>query len=77
MRYTGAAIVLGLACSGFLVAVWLAVGALADGRTGPTLLLAASFAIASFVVAAWAVGRIRRTRAMTPEAIISPPDESE
>jgi hypothetical protein len=76
VRYTGPAIVLVLASASFLAAIWLAAGALSNGRTGPTLLLAAALAIASFVVAAWAVGKLRRTRAITPEAIISPPDES-
>lgn len=76
MRCTAPAIVLGFASAAFLVAIWLGIGAVSNGRTTQTLLLAVALVIASFVVAAWAVGRIRRTRAMTPEAIITPPNES-
>jgi hypothetical protein len=53
VRYTGPAIVLGLAAAGFLAAIWLAAGALSIGRTGQALLLALALTIASFVVAAW------------------------
>ena len=72
MRYTIPAVVLGVASGVFVVAMWLAAT-----TNGPTLLVAVALAIASFVVAAWAAGRIRRTRAITPEAIITPPDESD
>jgi hypothetical protein len=77
VRYTAPAIVLGLASAGFIAAVALTAVTLSYSRTGPALLLAVALAIASFTVAAWAVGRIRRTRAITPESIITPPDESE
>ena len=74
MRYTAPAIILGIASAAFVAAIWLAASA---ALNGPALLLAIALAIASFVVAAWAVGRIRRTRSMTPEAFITPPDESD
>ena len=62
--------------SRLLAAIWLAVAQLSDGRKGAALFLAVALAMISFVVAAWAVGRIRRTRAIRPEAIFTPPDES-
>ena len=74
VRYTAPAIVLGVASVAFVAAIWFAAGA---ALNGPALLVAVALAIASFVVAAWAAGRIRRTRAMTPEAIITRPDESD
>lgn len=74
MRYTAPAILLGVASVAFLAAIWLAASA---ALNGPALLLAVAIAIASFGVAAWAVGRIRRIRAITPEAIINPPTEAD
>jgi len=74
VRYTAPAIVLGIASAAFVAAIWFASSA---ALNGPALLLAVALAIASFVAAAWAVGRIRRTRSMTPEAIITPDDDSE
>jgi hypothetical protein len=74
VRYTAPAIILGIASVAFVAAIWLAASA---ALNGPALLLAVAVAIASFVVVAWAVGRIRRTRSMTPEAFIAPPDESD
>ena len=73
VRYTTPAIFLVVASAIFVGAMWLA----ATANGGPMLLSAVALAIASFVAAAWAVGRIRRTRAITPEAIITPPDKSE
>ncbi|HEY9308886.1 MAG TPA: hypothetical protein VIP82_13885 [Microbacterium sp.] len=69
MRYTIPAIVLVVAAAIFVGAMWLA----ATANWDLMLLDAVALAIASFVAAAWAVGRIRRTRAITPEAIITPP----
>lgn len=73
MRHTTAAIVLVVASAIFVGAMWLA----ATANGGPMLLGAVALAIASFVAAAWAVCRIRRTRAITPEAISTPPDMPE
>ena len=73
VRYTTPAIVVLVASATFVAAMWLA----ATANGGPTLLCAVALAIASFVAAAWAVGRLRRTRSITPEAIITPPDEHE
>ncbi|GAA5098275.1 hypothetical protein GCM10025760_33290 [Microbacterium yannicii] len=73
MRYTTPAIVLVVASAIFVGAMWLATTA----NWGPLLLGGVALAIASFVAAAWAVGRIRRTRAITPEAISTPPDMPE
>lgn len=74
MRYTAPAILLGVASVALVAAIWLAASASLNGLA---LLLAVAIAIASFVAAAWAVGRIRRTRAITPEAIINPPNEAD
>jgi hypothetical protein len=73
VRYTTPAIVLVVASAIFVGAMWLA----ATANGGPLLLGGVALAIASFVAAAWAVGRIRRTRAITPEAIVTPPDMTE
>jgi hypothetical protein len=73
VRYAAPSLTLGIASVAFVAAIWLAASAALNGSA---LLLAVALAIASFVAAAWAVGRIRRTRAMTPEAIITPPDDS-
>jgi hypothetical protein len=74
VRFTAPAIILGIASIASVAAIWLAASA---ALNGPALPLAVALAIASFVVAAWAVGRIRRTRSMTPKAIITPPDLSD
>ena len=72
MRNTIPAIVLGVSSLAFVAALWLAVTS-----NGPPLLIAVAVAIASFVAAAWAAGRIRRTRAITPQAIIRPNDHAD
>jgi len=73
VRYSGPVLVLVVASVTFVGATWLA----ATANWGPMLLGGVALAIATFVAAAWAAGRIRRTRAITPEAIITPPDESD
>jgi hypothetical protein len=70
MRYSTPAIVLVAASAIFVGAIWL----VATANWDLMLMSAVALAIASFVAAAWAVGRIRRTRAITPETIITPPD---
>lgn len=72
MRNTIAAIVLGVYPAAFIAALWFAVT-----TNGLAVLIAAAVAIASFGAAAWAAGKIHRTRAITPEAIIRPNDEAD
>lgn len=76
VRYTPPILTLIVATIAFAVAVWLLV---ADIRAGPVMsvpLVAVAVALASFLAAAWAAGRIRRMRSVTPEAIISGDDQS-
>ncbi len=73
MRYTPAIIVLTSSVIAFASSVGVLTANIANSRSGPVVLLAVGLAIASFVGAAWAVGRVRRLRSITPEAIITPP----
>lgn len=73
MRYTPAVIVLTISVIVFASSVGVLTAIIPNSRSGPVVLLALGLAIASFVGAAWAVGRIRRIRSITPEAIITPP----
>lgn len=75
MRYSPAVVTLVVATIAFGGAVVLLVGALGHGRTGSAVLLAVVLGLASLVAGAWATGRIRRIRSITPEAIIRSPDE--
>ena len=77
MRYTPPVLVLVLATVAFLGAVWLLAVTLPYSRTGPGVLIGVALGLAGFIAAAWAVGRIRRVRDLTPEAIISPSDETD
>jgi hypothetical protein len=70
VRYTPPILTLIVATMAFAVAVWLL---LADVRVGPAMsvpLAAVAIGLASFLTAAWAAGRIRRIRSVSPEAII-------
>ena len=71
VRIAPAVTALVLAAVILCLAGWLLVVELMRGRSGPGVLFACVLGGTAFVVIAWAVGRIRRTRAITPEAIIS------
>ncbi len=67
---TPPAVVLVVAVVAFAGAVWLLVSVVSGSRTNGLLLVAVALGLAAFVAGAWAAGRIRGIRGMTPEAII-------
>ena len=77
VRYAPTVLAFVLAIAAFLGGVVLLVVALPDSRTGPEAFLGVALGLAGFIVAAWAVGRIRRIRDLTPGAIISPSHETD
>lgn len=77
VRYAPAVLAFVLAIAAFLGGAVLLVVALPDSRTGAGSFLGVALGLAGFIVAAWAVGRIRRIRDLTPEAIISPSHETD
>jgi hypothetical protein len=72
MRYTIPVAVLVSDVAVAVIGVWLLVVAVGNGPGTPATLLATALCLGAFVTAAWAVGRIRRIRSLTPEAIIGP-----
>jgi predicted membrane-bound spermidine synthase len=73
MRYWPAIVLLCVSVVAFAGAVWLMV--LAELSTGGYALAAVRVGLVAFLGAALAVGRIRRIRTLTPEAIIRGHDD--
>lgn len=73
MRYWPSIVLLCISVFAFAGAVWLVV--LAELSTGGYALAAVSLGLVGFLGAALAVGRIRRIRTLTPEAIIRGHDD--
>lgn len=68
MRYWPSVVLLCVCAVAFASAIWLLVSG--DGVTGGWTLLLEAVGLAAFIGAALAVGRIRRIRGLTLEAII-------
>ena len=77
MRYAPAVLAFVLAIAAFLGGVVLLVVTLAHNRIAAGSFLGTALGLAGFIGAAWAVGRIRRIRDLTPGAIISPSHETD
>jgi lipopolysaccharide export LptBFGC system permease protein LptF len=70
MRYAAPIVVLVVSAGALVLSVGVLLGVLVDAGTGPMLIGCLAVAMISFAAAAWATGRIRRLRSLTPEAII-------
>ena len=68
MRYWPSVVLLCVSVVAFTAAIWLMV--LAELSSGGYTLAAVGVGLPAFLGAAFAVGRIRRIRSLTPEAII-------
>ena len=73
MRTWPSIVLLCVSVAAFAGAVWLMV--LAELSNGGYTLAAVSLGLVAFLGAAFAVGRIRRIRSLTPEAIIRGSDD--